>query len=278
MTLLPWVLLGVVGLLIVAYVPKLQMRRLTRSREIPPVEAFKMENEIRKTVSQVVGGFAVLAGLVFTSQQFHLSQDVELADRFIHGVEHLGDQSRSSAQGGILSLQTVAADSRKYSWQVMDSIAGYAQERSPAAHAEGNVQDCFHMDWAGWDIQSAIDVIGQRTWGYDPPDWSPDLSDTNYRGVWFQKYRFDGAGFQRDRLECADFTNAHLAGADFQEAHLEYAVLTGADLKRANMEGAFLTGANLKGADLSQVTGLTWEQRQSAITDKQTRFPDRMKK
>lgn len=303
-----WLGLGAVGLVVIIIVPVLQIRRLLGTRDIAPARRFSMVNEARRTLAQIVGGLAILGGLAYTSQQFQLAEDTQLADRFVRGVERLVDPSPSTAQGGILALQTVAVRSRTYSWPINDIVTAYAKERSPEkTAADEPFTDCEHMRWPGNDIQSVIDLIGLRKRKYDRPHWDPDLSYANLRGSWAREYEFDNAEFTGDYLECSDFADAHLAGADLRSSHLERAKLPGAHLEGARLQGAHLDnarlegahldgahldgarlkgtrmdnavlkGTTLKGADLSDAVGLTQKQVDSAICGEDTKLPANLK-
>jgi uncharacterized protein YjbI with pentapeptide repeats len=298
----PWVVLAAFGLLVVAVLPVLQVRRLAKSCDLTPDKRFKMENDARTTVAQIVGGLAILGGLVYTGQQFQLAQKTESGDRYVQALGHVADESPLSGQGSVLLLQTVAADSKIYSWEIMDLVATYAEKHAPVESAIEHVTGCDGLDGASNDIQAVIDTIGLRRTDYDRPNWFPDLSDANLQGAWFRGYTFDNVGLERDRLECADFTGAHLAGANLQKSNLEYATLSGADLRRASLQnadlehahldnahldgahldnalldGAFLAGTTLRGTDLSKVVGLKREQVGSAIGDGDTKLPPYLK-
>jgi uncharacterized protein YjbI with pentapeptide repeats len=74
-------------------------------------------------------------------------------------------------------------------------------------------------------------------------------------------------------LQEADMQNAKLSVADLMGTNLRLANLKGADLWMADMKGTLLQGTELQGADLSDVTNLTQEQVDSAITDDKTILP-----
>ena len=104
-----------------------------------------------------------------------------------------------------------------------------------------------------------------------------DLTDANLEGA-----DLTGANLTGANLKGADLTAANLIGANLIEADLSMADLTGADLTAtdlggANLKGADLTAADLSMADLSNARGLTKEQVDSAITNKNTRLPDYLK-
>ena len=74
-------------------------------------------------------------------------------------------------------------------------------------------------------------------------------------------------------LQSADMQNAKLSVADLMGTNLRLANLRGADLWMADMKNAKLQGTELQGANLGDVTNLTQEQVDSAITDAATILP-----
>lgn len=286
-----WLTLAVAVLLLVAVIPVFQVRRLARSFEMDSEKRFKIENEARKTLGQIAAGLAVFAGLIYTAQQLRLAQKTEVDDRYFHGVEHLGDSNPATAQGEILFLGAVAAESKEYSQKIMDVVAGYAQDKSPIGSAPriaAGFSSCDDVPSISSPIQAVVDTIGLRNRKFDPAKWVPDLSDVNLRWAWFQDYDFENVGLVDDYLECADLTNAHLKGADLGNAHLDRAILKNADLSGAKLAGAVLDHAtldgarmnnavldrtSLKGTDLSKAIGITMQQISSIIVDKDTKLP-----
>lgn len=98
------------------------------------------------------------------------------------------------------------------------------------------------------------------------------LSHANLQGAYLAGAQLQDADLFRAWLQEANLVGAQLQGAYLVEAHLQKA-----DLRRAQLQRADLRGANLQGANLSNVRGLTWEQVNSASTDRTTRLPKYLK-
>jgi DNA-binding protein HU-beta len=64
-----------------------------------------------------------------------------------------------------------------------------------------------------------------------------------------------------------------LSRVDLSQANLQDAVLIGADLSDTNLSGANLRSANLSSVDLRTASGLTQEQINQAVTDRDTLLP-----
>jgi len=74
-------------------------------------------------------------------------------------------------------------------------------------------------------------------------------------------------------LQEADLEGARLSVADLMGTNLRCANLKRADFWMADMKNTNLQGAELQGANLSEVTNLTQQQIDSAITDSATVLP-----
>jgi uncharacterized protein YjbI with pentapeptide repeats len=94
-----------------------------------------------------------------------------------------------------------------------------------------------------------------------------DLSDYDFRKLAFRVHcdqaNLSGFSFRYARLDDVSFNGAYLSGVDFR----------GADLDNVSFTGANLNKTDLRGVDLTSIQGLTPEQIQMAVIDKDTRLP-----
>ncbi len=120
-----------------------------------------------------------------------------------------------------------------------------------------------------------------------------DFREADLRKADFRDAKLAGTNFRYANLREADLRYADLTGAKLTEAKLEganlrdaimtevqirEAKLAGANFTRANLQKADFTGSDLSGADFSGanligVIGLTQEQIDVAIVDKETKLP-----
>jgi len=265
-----WVVFGLVLVLcLIVGIPKLQMRttHYARSRDGRSKE---LENELRKTVVQIIGGVLIVAGLYFTEQQILEGKRKEATDRFTAAVANLQSPKESVQIGGIYALSRIMRDSPSEASIVLEILSAYVGENSPSTE---NTQIPAELKQK---IQAAVKVIGQRPKEIDDSQMQTnpiDLSHTDLRQGHFQAYRLTGA-----RIVGSHLDGANLDGADLKLAALQGSVFDGASLRNANLEGANLTATSLRethleGANLSGIIGLTAEEiRRVAIVDSSTRF------
>ncbi len=143
-------------------------------------------------------------------------------------------------------------------------------------------------------------VEGWNAWREQNPDEPVDLSGADLRGAKISKANLKGANLKEAKLQFANLSGALLDGANMekaklQEANLQSAQMTNANIKQcnfmesnlqnANLENADLQGsqfnedvlfadAKLKGANLTDASGLSVPQIQSAKVDANTKRPE----
>ena len=103
------------------------------------------------------------------------------------------------------------------------------------------------------------------------------MKNSNFSGANLQNVKAAQAQMQESifcgaKLEGADLSGARMEGADFEGAGLQVANLSRCVLKNSNLKGA-----DLKGANLRYTIGLTKDQIESALIDKNTLLPSYLK-
>ncbi len=293
-------LAAIFALAILWKVPPWQVGKV---RGLEPKERFDRVNEARKTLAQIVGGIAVLAGFYSTvqnlkvaQQSFALSQEGQITDRFSKAIEQLGAVNSNGKKklevrlGGIYALQRIASESQEDHWPIMEVLTAYIRDnarikkqrqpkRSPPAELPTDIKPAT-------DIQAILTVLATRNAQSENELQTLNLRETDIRGADLTSASLHGAS-----LLSANLNGAYLIGADLSDAYLTGAVLfsaslPGADLSRADLGYADLRGADLKGANLSRAdlsaadltTAKNLEQQQidSAKGDNNTKLPSNL--
>jgi len=272
--------------------PKWQVRSIANT-ELKPEERFDRENEARKTLSQILGGLALLIGFYFTWQNLQFTRESQreteriategqITDRFTKAIAQLGDTKLEIRLGGIYALERIAKDSPKDHWPIMEVLTAYVREHAKPKESlpeRPRLISQEQLPKLAPDIQAVLTVIGRRTLIYKHgEDQSLDLHKTDLRGADLNRANLDGADLSNTDLTGALLTKAELRGtnlnsaylmhAHLEDAHLNGAILevtrffqaqlNGADLRDAKFEltiflGAQLPGANLSGTNLKDV-------------------------
>lgn len=276
--------IGVFALVIIGFAwwfPK----RQTNKYNFEPGKRWQVENELRKTLIQVLGGLVVIGGLFMTFEQlkdsrkeFEQSRDEfkqaqenvkagQLSSRFSKAIELLSKAEITTKVGGIYALEQIAREApENYLGTVIEVLSAFV--RSAEKEKYFKIKS---------DVQIAMTVLGRirteentKYWENLPPiDLSnamlkrATLPGANFIKTILIETDLRGANLEYTDFRYADFTKANLTKADLWKAHLMLADLSGiilveADLTdaglmlaaftKANLAGANLTGANLWGA------------------------------
>lgn len=244
------------------------------------------EDNARRTLAQIIGGFVVLAGasiawwrLRVAQEELKVTREGQVTERFSRAIEHLGNSSLDVRLGGIYALERIARDSRRDHWPIMEILTAYVREHAqwdpppadeqpaadeprPALLPDPGSGDDDKPPRLATDIQAVLTILKRRQANYDPSWEGLDLCNTDLRGAnlykaTLQRANFSKANLQRAYLSMATLQGAYFIGADLQRARLAGADLQWSRLAEANLQGARLMSANLRGADLrgSDLTG-----------------------
>ena len=239
----------------------------------------KLQNDVRTTLLQGLGGLAVAVGAFFTyrqvqtsrrqlehsiessREQHELDRQGQVTERFTRAIDQLGNEhgQLDVVLGGIYSLERIARDSPDDRRTIAEVLTAYIRRHAPwrPPSKPGQPETDTPLDKPpasralALDIQAAIMVLGRAGFTVQEADWEGDwrdrliLSGVDLRGAHLVLAHLENADLIRAHLERAVLTDAHLKGAVLCNAHLEKALLFG-----AHLESAFLVEAHLRGADL----------------------------
>ena len=221
--------------------PKRQVRGLDIQIHDPKARA-DIEDNFRKTLSQALGGAAVLIGAGLALFQYLQQQQASHDLLMTKGLEQLASESLILRLGGIYALEGVMNTSEQYRRPVLDVLSAFSRVNTTGANP----------DTLATDIQAALTVIGRNYGG---------------RTIDLTYLQAPGADLTRANLRYADLTganltHANLTGTDLSRAHLKRAIL-----RNAALPAAILIGTDLSNADLSGVTHLN-QIRPAALTSR----------
>jgi Pentapeptide repeats (8 copies) len=224
----------------------LNVERLPKEH-LSQFQQLQLEQSIRTTVLQAVGGLLLVSGAVATWRQvvtarqtLTLSQSIMATDVFAKAVENLASDSSISRVGAVYTLDRIARDQPDERTRITALLTAFV--RSAPENPLNNI---------GPDVQTALDVL--VTGQYGPLN----LDDACLRG----------AALSQANLKCASLRSAALNHAVLVRADLRDASLVDANLRGANLRSADIRGSDLNGADL---TGATTE---GVISSDYTRWP-----
>lgn len=279
-----WLVLVVPGLL-VPTASTASLRDVTNAAQRHQLQddRLKLQNDVRTTLLQGLGGLAIIAGAVFTYRQLQVTREGQVTDRFTKAIDQL-DESKSLAVrlGGLYALERIAKDSKPDRNTVAEVLCAYVRTQAPWPEKSTPEADKL-LAAAGQkldrtkklqdliarlpDVYATSRILGRwhKTIGPTPvlSLHNADLRRAALRGDHFPQADFRDTNLQEADLSGAYLEGAHLDGAILIDAWLKGAVLTGAHLQRADLRGAHLEGARLRGAEATADTtwprGFDWE-------------------
>ena len=220
-------------------------------------ELFEIENAARGTIGQMLGGVAVISGLLFAWQQLgntaetlRVSQQGQITERFTRAVDQLGNDDVTIRLGGIYALDRIAGDSPQDYVPAMQVLASYVRGASPRIAALSTPGPTGSADRdVPIDVQAVLTIIGGRTVPWPAPRCL-DLSGADLAFASLTNANLVGICLERTDLANANLAGADLRGTTLSGANLTHADLTGANLSQALLDSAVLRMASLAGANL----------------------------
>ena len=208
-------------------------------------ELFQVENEARRTLTQIILGVFGLLALVFLGvrswanyKDSRTAEQGQITDRFNKAIELLGATHEKGEPkleirlGAIYALERIARDTVRDHWPVMEVLTAYVREnadwKEPKAkdvetpsEEKKKSEDKFKPRI---DIQAILTVLGRRERSKaGENDKRLDLSNTDLRGASLVETHLEGAVLWDALLELAFLHDAHLERANLDRAHLEAA-------------------------------------------------------
>jgi hypothetical protein len=145
---------GVASLLLLIFVPVWQVRNLHAEDTEDMQRRVELENEARKTIAQILGGAAVLAGVFFTAQQLFVAQDAQriaeeaqITERFTRATEQLGSDELEIRIGGIYAFERIARDSKEDLHPIASILTTFIRENAPRKETEEEYPSKQHYSY-----------------------------------------------------------------------------------------------------------------------------------
>jgi hypothetical protein len=98
----------------------------------------KLQNDVRTTLLQGVGGLAVLIGAFFTyrqvqtsRRQLEIAQHGQVTERFTRAIDQLGHENLDVRLGGIYALERIANDSAQDRTTVTEVLTAFIRGHAP---------------------------------------------------------------------------------------------------------------------------------------------------
>jgi uncharacterized protein YjbI with pentapeptide repeats len=252
-----------------------------------PGERIELENDLRATIAQTLGGAILLIALLFAwkrmtvaENMMQISREAQITERLTRAIDQLGASYVNGGKkieirlGAIYSLERIARESDENHWPIMEVLTAYVRENARQRQVsdprvepilgEGGGTKRFSAPGSvpeiSADIQAILTVLGRRTLTYqEGEEHRLDLVHTHLQGAVLTGANLNGAllsgaNLQRAMLYKSNLADAALDESDLQACNLNYADLQRANLRKARLEKAYLMSAKLQHGKLAGAT------------------------
>jgi len=217
-------------------------------------ERIVLENSLRATLAQILGGFFVFLGIYFTWKNVAVLEEKQITDRFNQAISHLGSEHLQIRLGGIYALERIARDSDKDYFQILEILTAYIRDRSKLNQSLSVIEP-VHID-----IQAILNILQKisndslnhkRTYCFDMS--GTNLKQANISNAFLKKSNLSKASLDEANIQVSNLEGANLYKSSLVKADLFKANLKEVYLKQANCCKANFISANLDSAGLSEV-------------------------
>lgn len=223
---------------------------------------FSESNEFVRTVAQVIGGFALLAGLYFSAESVRNSartldhqRESRLLDRYYEAIGQLDHESEGVRIGALYSLKSLFGESVLDRESIVEVLTAFLRTR--ASTRRENHENLPH------DVDKALQITGGLLKSIRPEhqDELFDLKEVDLHDLFISDSSFanmdlskadmsDGlflrCAFRKSYLYSTNFTKTHFVGCDFKDAYMIRAVLFGSTLSSCrNLTWSYIADAEI---------------------------------
>lgn len=228
-------------------------------------EIFKLKDDTRKTLIQILGGAIVILGLFFTLRTFEINRSGQMAERFLATTELLRKEDTESKIVALKSLKYFCEDSFEKSDDIREILARFIFNTSKSKQViysdqadNAQVQIKFKKAKKQDEVLTAAGIILSGSCG-------KNLSDTNIynlEGANFSELKYSTPAdfnkaflfdsyFNNSELLNVDFIDSMVENGNFIETTIKLVSFKGANLHKANFANSRITSAGFKDANLS---------------------------
>ena len=259
------IVLLLISILAIIFLPKYEINQSGFNNSL---ERKNLENELRRTTIQLIGGILLVVGAYISWNTYTQTKERDLAEQINKTITLMGNDKDYVKIGAIYSLNQITENYKNSYNLVQNILTSYMRD-----HAKWTNVDYSSNIELRQSILIALNNIREHNSKTQIDLSGIDLRDLILKSINLKNINFVESHFNSSDLKGSNFDNSVISGSTFNNANLENTSFINCDLRYSSLKKATILNANFSGADLRGIQGYNKQQiMQQAITDKNTKF------
>ncbi|MCC9167984.1 pentapeptide repeat-containing protein [Pontibacter harenae] len=255
MNLVLTIIAAILTILILIFIPKFISKRIERQFAIDDlqkaVSLHDLENKIRQTIAQIIGGVILLFGAYTTIEKIGQDQKGRLDNKFYECTIELSRTDTLNnlrKLGAIYMLEDIANElPEQYYHTSIEVFTQYLKINHNVIKSFDTIPDVMKG--------AVMNVLARRQFYFGKGEKFPlNLTSLNLRGVQVENSNFDETLFLNSDLSNSHFSNSSFSGANFNEAIVKNASFFNCDFTRAQLGSVKFNSTNIAGCNFSNAS------------------------
>lgn len=254
MTLILTLMIFTASLTIIWMGPKIQVKRINL-RKIDKIQVIDLENKIRQTYSQIIGGLVVIVGFYISYSNFVSIKFKQNTEILSNCLSQLSDSSQSIRIGSIYTLSKLANDSKEDRKIVLDILCDFLSNDSTGLRSNKEITIALKTIVNTFkEISSEDDSL----FIYNSLFRKLNIPNLNLSAVSFIQCRFKNciifsSSFESSDLSDSEFNQCIMSDINFSNSIAFNTRYLSCNLSRSNFSYARLNSAIFSDCSLNEV-------------------------
>lgn len=234
----------VISLVVVWLGPKHHLKK-SNIQNVDKTQLIDLENKLRQTYSQILGGMIVMIGFYISYSNFTSVKFRQNTEILSNCLSQLADSSETIRVGSIYTLDKLASYSEEDTKIVLDILCNFLSNDSNGIRSQREANLTLKI------IAKQLKEKGWRSSNFSISNsffYKLELSNLDLSGLNFNACRFETCfisftSFKNSSLSSSQFTQCDMMMCDFNRGYLLSSKFTSCNLQSSNFSGASLNSA-----------------------------------
>jgi uncharacterized protein YjbI with pentapeptide repeats len=220
----------IVSLVVIWAGPKIQLRN-QKSRKIDKTQLIDLENKLRQTYSQIIGGIALIVGFFISYNNFvglKFKQDTEILS---NSLNQLFDTTSTTRIGAIYTISRLAEDSDNKR-VILEILCDFLSNDSNGTRNQKEANLILNV------IGSLFDKIPSKEVHFT-------IENTKFQRLYLENLNFDMIYFSKCTFENSAIVSTSFENSNFSESKFYQCLMTDNNFKSISAYNAKFISCNL---------------------------------